>query len=274
MGESRTELIQWLNELLALHYTKVEQCGSGAVYCQIVDSIFGNVPIPKVRFDAKHEYEYVGNYKVLQETFKRNKIDKPIPVERLTKCKMQDNLEFLQWLKKYWDTHYGGQPYDPEARRAGVGAAPPPLHGAVTSGGIRATARAGSAAGSAKGAPSGAVRRVGGAGAGIGGRGSAATSSAAGGGGVPHEAIAALTGQMDELKMSVDGLERERDFYFSKLRDIELLVQERLEAEVDPPLAEGESESLKQIQAILYSTEEGFEVPETEEGGQDELETF
>ncbi|CAD6899307.1 unnamed protein product, partial [Tilletia controversa] len=169
MGESRTELIQWLNDLLALHYTKVEQCGSGAVYCQIVDSIYGNVPVGKVRFEAKHEYEYVTNYKVLQETFKKNKIDKPIPVERLTKCKMQDNLEFLQWLKKYWDTHYGGQPYDPEARRAGAGAAPPPLHGASTVGGIRSSAggpRAGSAAGSAKGSTGmGAGRRpLGGAG--------------------------------------------------------------------------------------------------------------
>jgi hypothetical protein len=41
MGESRTELIQWLNELLQVNYTKVEQCGSGGAYCQIIDSIYG-----------------------------------------------------------------------------------------------------------------------------------------------------------------------------------------------------------------------------------------
>jgi RP/EB family microtubule-associated protein len=28
MGESRTELIAWINELLQLNYTKVEQAGS------------------------------------------------------------------------------------------------------------------------------------------------------------------------------------------------------------------------------------------------------
>jgi len=42
MGESRTELLQWLNELLAINYTKIEQCGTGAAYCQIFDSIYGS----------------------------------------------------------------------------------------------------------------------------------------------------------------------------------------------------------------------------------------
>lgn len=41
MGESRTELIAWLNDLLQLNYTKVEQCGTGAAYAQIMDSIYG-----------------------------------------------------------------------------------------------------------------------------------------------------------------------------------------------------------------------------------------
>lgn len=41
MGESRSELIGWLNDLLQLNYTKVEQCGTGAAYVQILDSIYG-----------------------------------------------------------------------------------------------------------------------------------------------------------------------------------------------------------------------------------------
>jgi hypothetical protein len=38
---SRTDLLAWLNELLQINYTKVEQCGSGGAYCQIMDSIYG-----------------------------------------------------------------------------------------------------------------------------------------------------------------------------------------------------------------------------------------
>ena len=56
-----------------------------------------------------------------------------------------------------------------------------------------------------------------------------------------------------ELTETVTGLERERDFYFSKLRDIELLIQQAMEA--DPALEEDEGSLLKQIQTILYSTE-------------------
>lgn len=41
MGESRTELIAWVNEILQVNYTKVEQCGTGGAYCQIMDSVYG-----------------------------------------------------------------------------------------------------------------------------------------------------------------------------------------------------------------------------------------
>jgi hypothetical protein len=39
---SRSDLLAWLNELLQLNYTKVEQCGTGGAYCQILDSIYGS----------------------------------------------------------------------------------------------------------------------------------------------------------------------------------------------------------------------------------------
>ncbi len=34
-----------------------------------------------------------------------------------------------------------------------------------------------------------------------------------------------LQKQVTQLQVTVDGLEKERDFYFSKLRDVEILVQ-------------------------------------------------
>lgn len=52
-----------------------------------------------------------------------------------------------------------------------------------------------------------------------------------------------------ELKLTVDGLEKERDFYFGKLRDIELICQEP-ESENHPILSK--------IMDILYATEVAF----------------
>ncbi|KAI8079585.1 calponin homology domain-containing protein [Gilbertella persicaria] len=114
MGESRTELLAWMNDLLQLNYTKVEQAGTGAAYCQIMDSIFNDIHMNKVKFDTKHEYEYVTNYKVLQHTFDKHKCI--IPVDKLMKCKFQDNLEFLQWVKRFWDQNFPGGAYDASLR--------------------------------------------------------------------------------------------------------------------------------------------------------------
>lgn len=192
---------------------------------------------------------------------------------------MQDNLEFLQWIKKFWDQNYPGHEYDPEGRRRGQGVAPPPIHGSTA----RTTASAAAASAQrrapvtttapARTRPAPAVgttaRVARTAGATAASRNNVAHSQEPD---VPDEAIMTLTTQMDDLKVSLDSLERERDFYFNKLRDIELMVQERL-ALIEPPndgeesLEAGGPEEvlLKQIQAVLYSTEEGFEVPEGQE---------
>jgi RP/EB family microtubule-associated protein len=183
-----------------------------------------------------------------------------VPVEALVKCKMQDNLEFLQWSKRYWDKYFPGGDYDALARRKEAGASGPVA--------------------SAPRAPTGgAARRP--------------TGGAAPRTRTPQSgtASAALAQENNALKETVNGLERERDFYFSKLRDIELLIQQEMEAH--PELENDEGGILKQIQTILYSTEvcflllrhstitailtylhqEGFEIPAEAEGEVEE-ETF
>ncbi|KIM95044.1 hypothetical protein OIDMADRAFT_172116 [Oidiodendron maius Zn] len=241
MGESRQELVAWVNNLLQLNLTKVEQCGTGAALCQIFDSIYLDVPMSRVKFNVNTEYAYLQNFKVLQNCFTKHGIDRPVNVEQLVKCKMQDNLEFLQWTKRYWDQYFPGGEYDAVARRRASGAPPaggPPAATRTSAGAVR------------RGTTPTTGPRV----AKIGGAGSSA-----------------LQQENSTLKETVQGLERERDFYFSKLRDIELLVQEACEA--DPEIEKQEDGLIKHIQTILYSTEDGFEIP-AEAEGLDDQETF
>lgn len=163
----------------------------------------------------------------IADVFTKHNIDRPIPVEQLVKCKMQDNLEFLQWTKRYWDQYFPGHDYDPVLRRkgqAGLAATGPSSHRTPAPSSARRAPVSNSAA--------------------------PRTRTPLGGGG--GAASAALREENNVLKETVAGLERERDFYFSKLRDIELLIQQSIEA--DPEL-DKEDGLLKHIQTILYSTE-------------------
>ncbi|KAF2668137.1 putative microtubule binding protein [Microthyrium microscopicum] len=239
MGESRQELLAWLNNLLQLNITKVEQCGTGAAYCQIFDSIWMDLPMSKVKFSVNTEYMYIQNFKVLQNALVKHGIDRTVPVEALMKCKMQDNLEFLQWAKRYWDQYYPGGDYDAVARRKDKSTTVPAMGRAPVN--SSAARRPAPGAGPRTRTPQGGAMS------------------------------AALSQENNALKETVTGLERERDFYFAKLRDIELLIQNAIEA--DPELDKEDDNILKNIQAILYSTEEGFEIPA--EGAEEvEEETF
>jgi RP/EB family microtubule-associated protein len=84
----RTEIIAWINDLLKvpsaptqINLTKIEELGSGAVYCQVIDAIYpGKVSMSKVNWRAKNDYEFIGNYKVLQNAFEKLGIKRYIEV--------------------------------------------------------------------------------------------------------------------------------------------------------------------------------------------------
>eukprot|EP00475_Leptophrys_vorax_P028298 TRINITY_DN40892_c0_g1_i2.p1 TRINITY_DN40892_c0_g1~~TRINITY_DN40892_c0_g1_i2.p1 ORF type:complete len:311 (-),score=55.93 TRINITY_DN40892_c0_g1_i2:170-1102(-) len=216
---SRTDILSWINTTLQLNISKVEEAASGAIHCQLMDAIYpGIVPMHKVNFDAKNEYEMIGNYKVLQDVFDKLKIAKHIEVSKLVKGRPLDNLEFMQWMKRYCDSVSKGvidPSYNPVDRRnlskggkeihkkmpqqsnpkprAPVRSQPAPTR--PTGGAARASAMRTPAAPSAPDYQ------------------------------LFDKQVQELREQISENKVTIDSLEKERDFYFAKLRDIEILCQ-------------------------------------------------
>jgi len=231
---SRNDYLVWINDSLAMNFTKIEQLCSGAVYCQFMDMLFpGTIPIKKVKFASKLETDSISNFKHLQNCFNKNGVDKVVPIEKLVKGKYMENFEFVQWFKKFFDANYSGEmDYDPIEARGGieVGEKPRGLAAAAPTAKSRAAPTSSAAA-----APPNASQNN-----------------------ANAQAIVELEEQLKEMQMSVDALEKERDFYYGKLRSIEIMCTDK----------EGEDEMgilVGQIFEVLYATEDGFQATEGDE---------
>ncbi|EFA06785.2 microtubule-associated protein RP/EB family member 1 isoform X2 [Tribolium castaneum] len=252
---SRHDMLAWVNECLQSSFGKIEELCTGAAYCQFMDMLFpGSVQLKRVKFRTNLEHEYIQNFKILQAGFKKMGVDKIVPIDKLVKGRFQDNFEFLQWFKKFFDANYRGNEYDALSCRSGE---------AMGGGGANAPrstnslmARKTVPTSPAKTAPAkpigrampkvNTVRPI--------------TKNPQNKGGDAGR-LDELTNQIADFKITIDGLEKERDFYFGKLRDIEVMCQESEDAQ--NPL-------IQKILDVLYATEEGFAPPDEVEAGADE----
>ena len=100
---SKNELLSWASKLLDLELTTLEEMGTGAVFCQLLDACHpGTVKLNKVNWKANSETDYISNFKIFQQGLLTNDINKPIDINRLSKGKQYDLNELLQWIYGYY----------------------------------------------------------------------------------------------------------------------------------------------------------------------------
>lgn len=261
---SQSELLAWLNTTLSLKLEKIEQTCSGAVACQVLDALHGPgaVNMKRVDFNVKSEYEYIQNYKELQKAFTKHRVDRAFVISQLSKGKRQDNMEFMQFLYGYWQetiANGGGMvdEYDPVGRRERLCKTgdwklfSTGVCGPVRVAGVATAARTKPDATPAakKSMPIGRKHAN-----------TANTEEIASDVGIKahrggvdegllekerQEKISLLS-EVTELKLKIDTAERERDFYFDKLRQIEIMCQA-------PELAE--EKVLRVVESVLYAAD-------------------
>lgn len=237
----RTQLIQWLNSSFKLSVSKIEQCSNGAIYCQVFDSLFtGKVQMSKLNWSARDAHECIANYKVLQAAFDRCSLSRNIPVDSLIRGKYQDNLEFLQWVKSYWEQAQVTANYDPVARRSLTSKpflewASCDKENAQRDRVVRKPAKI------ARTAPAPVARND-----------RPAQKRPA----QPLDesvVVAKKEKKMEDVQEQDTELEVERDFYFAKLRSIEIMCQQ-YEGNPDPELTT--AALVSKITKILYAEED------------------
>ncbi|ESN98551.1 hypothetical protein HELRODRAFT_84431 [Helobdella robusta] len=256
---SRHEALYWVNEMLQANFMKIEELCSGAAYCQFMDILFpGCINLKKVKFMTNLEHEYISNFKLVQGAFSKMKVDKIIPIERLVKGRFQDNFEFIQWFKKFFDANYELNQYDPVAARGGeaMGGIGNQIVPPRKSNNMAATSSSSSSHTSSRPKPSGrsTIKMA---------PTTPAKSNLKNSQGDVNHKLEGITSQLQEMKLTIDSLEKERDFYFGKLRQIEMLCQEVVGGGGGQQLQHPHDEQMvQQILDILYETEEGFAPPE------------
>jgi len=248
---SRQELVQWVNDTLELNVKKVEHLCTGAVYCQFMHMMFGGkIRIKRVKWESKLEHDYIQNFKILQESFKKTGCDKTIPVERLVKGRFQDNFEFVQWFKKFFDANYHGQSYDPSAARDGNYLA---VAGNPRSGGTP-NSKPSSARQPKKINTSRSDQQ----------KSTSTSTSISSDQRISSAEVDSLKKQLKKMKVTCDQQEeefqetlnsvmKERDFYFGKLREIETMCQV---ASDNSEANQFTKETCNQILEVLYATED------------------
>lgn len=236
-----TELLRWVNGYLGTRHGKIEDLCSGAAYCQFMDMLFpGTIDLAKVNLRAKRGRESVQNFEALREAFEQVGVDREVPVERLAGGSYRDNLALAQWFKELFEAQY--------AEPATVAAAAVPLAAAAGYATPLVIATSGPFAchttvhdrrfteGTGKPEETRATVEETGAGSGVGlppsrPIGVAARMATCGGGGGAgagdfSDTVEELVGQVAELKDALYWLEIERNFYYSKLCEIEVLCWE------------------------------------------------
>jgi RP/EB family microtubule-associated protein len=279
---SRKDILDFFNSLLSMNLKKIEDTASGAVACQLMDYMFpGSIPMKRVNWAAKSDFQFIENYKILQASFSKSNVQKQVDVDRLIRAKYQDNLEFCQWLKAFFEhaAPASREDYDPLSRRQmGKGGkslddlflprgmkrngARPSMSvrngGSVTSTSRGRTSSRPSTAGSVR---TSTLRT-----------GPITTSTSSRQSIMPKRSIDSADAELlkkntelkrknAEIELTLDNIERERDFYFDKLRGIEVMLQVHEEngEESDPEAL------IQRIYKVLYAKLED-DIVVTDEG--------
>lgn len=188
----------------------------------------------------------------------------------MTKLKFQDNFDFVVWIKRWWESQGGSRrTYDPVGRRSGnVSQQPAQITTNVIKKKPQTVASQASVASTSMASSISTqttnfkaplpIRKT-------------LSSCSSGESVIINKAhisklppitkpILNLSNnvktELDTLRQSVTELQQERDFYFGKLREIELLLQE---SGVNSYNNDSALQLIQSIEQVLYATSEGFE---------------
>lgn len=201
--KSKGSILSWINGFYGIGYEKVEQAWDGAICCQIMDSLFPEVMSTamwkKVRWDVVNQCDAEKNWKIVQQVLIKLEIKWKIPIAGLCDANFKQNLEFMQWMNHLFGIAYKQTEYDALSRRTKGKQSDPKIY--VADEKSKNTLKLKTA------------------------RKKKYKKSAAGKGKTATPTTKKGNPESVKIETQIDTLEKERNFYFTKLREIEIMCQ-------------------------------------------------
>ncbi|GKT32694.1 Microtubule-associated protein RP/EB like protein [Aduncisulcus paluster] len=219
----KKQILDWVNDILKSHYKTIQDLSSGSAFLQILHIMYPKiVNISRVHFEATSVYEKEKNFKLLQYCLDKIGAKIFVDVKNLIKGKPMHTLE----LSQQFFSKFAGQ------LKSSEGVAEDPI--LVRRKAMEQHRKRSMGTSYQRGALSQSISRSG------------SLESAA--------EIAALKDKLVETERVAKAVEREKDFYFGKLRQVEILCQ-NLE-DISSDVSSEVMDFAARIKSILYLTYE------------------
>jgi EB1-like C-terminal motif len=101
---SRVALLKWLDSI-KIKVDKIENIGKGTALCDLMKQM--DESFPKYKESPRNEQDYIYNLNLVMSYMEKKGLKPYMPIERMCKLKMQDNIEVAQWFYKFWSKETG-----------------------------------------------------------------------------------------------------------------------------------------------------------------------
>jgi len=99
----RLELLEWVNKLCESDYPRIESLSDGVAYAQILDMLHPRtIPLSRIVFLPRSIEDNAKNLRMVADALNKIKAKKPLDISKLSQGKFAEHMDLVQWMYSYF----------------------------------------------------------------------------------------------------------------------------------------------------------------------------